>query len=139
MRCERAFRLQSSSRSLSEWTACVGRGRNPVSMGNDQPVSRSHCCVVNKYRWLMDKQFVDTAIAAMITPCPVVITVGFIGYLIAGLPGATVAALATFIPCHLFTMIPAPYFKKYGKLPGVLIFIDGIMTAVIGAIAVRCS
>jgi chromate transporter len=91
--------------------------------------------VVTEYHWLTDKQFVDAVAVAMITPGPVVITVGFIGYLVAGLPGATVAALATFIPCYLFTIIPAPYFKKYGKLPGVIAFVDGITAAAIGAIA----
>ncbi|KQX01092.1 chromate transporter [Massilia sp. Root418] len=90
--------------------------------------------VVTEHHWLTDKQFVDAVAVAMITPGPVVITVGFIGYLIAGLPGATVAALATFIPCYLFTVLPAPYFKKYGKLPGVLAFVDGITAAAIGAI-----
>ena len=45
------------------------------------------------------------------------------------------AALATFLPCYLFTVIPAPYFKKYGKLPGVIAFVDGITAAAIGAIA----
>jgi chromate transporter len=70
----------------------------------------------------------------MITPGPVVITVGFIGYLIAGFPGACVAALGTFLPCYLFTVIPAPYFKKYGKLPGVIAFVDGITAAAVGAI-----
>lgn len=90
---------------------------------------------VTEHQWLTEKQFVDAVAVAMITPGPVVITVGFIGYLIAGLPGATVAALATFIPCYLFTVIPAPYFKKYGKLPGVVAFVDGITAAAIGAIA----
>ncbi len=90
--------------------------------------------VVTQHHWLNDKQFVDAVAVAMITPGPVVITVGFIGYLIAGLPGACVAALATFLPCYLFTVIPAPYFKKYGKLPGVLAFVDGITAAAIGAI-----
>ena len=90
--------------------------------------------VVTEHHWLNDKQFVDAVAVAMITPGPVVITVGFIGYLIAGLPGAAVAALATFIPCYLFTVIPAPYFKKYGKLPGVVAFVDGITAAAIGAI-----
>lgn len=90
--------------------------------------------VVTEHHWLHDKQFVDAVAVAMITPGPVVITVGFIGYLIAGLSGATVAALATFIPCYLFTIIPAPYFKKYGKLPGVIAFVDGITAAAIGAI-----
>jgi chromate transporter len=90
--------------------------------------------VVTEHHWLNDKQFVDAVAVAMITPGPVVITVGFIGYLIAGLPGATAAALATFIPCYLFTVIPAPYFKRYGKLPGVVAFVDGITAAAIGAI-----
>jgi chromate transporter len=90
--------------------------------------------VVTENHWLTDKQFVDAVAVAMITPGPVVITVGFIGYLIAGLPGACVAALATFIPCYLFTIIPAPYFKKHGKLPGVIAFVDGITAAAIGAI-----
>ncbi len=91
--------------------------------------------VVAEHHWLTDKQFVDAVAVAMITPGPVVITVGFIGYLVAGLPGALVAALATFLPCYLFTVIPAPYFKKYGKVPGVIAFVDGITAAAIGAIA----
>ncbi|GAB2909947.1 chromate transporter [Paralcaligenes ginsengisoli] len=91
--------------------------------------------VVAQHHWLTDKQFVDAVAVAMITPGPVVITVGFIGYLVAGLPGASVAALATFLPCYLFTVIPAPYFKKYGKVPGVIAFVDGITAAAIGAIA----
>lgn len=90
--------------------------------------------VVNEHHWLDDKQFVDAVAVAMITPGPVVITVGFIGYLIAGFWGAVVAALATFLPCYLFTVIPAPYFKKYGKPPGVIAFVDGITAAAIGAI-----
>lgn len=90
--------------------------------------------VVTEHHWLNDKQFVDAVAVAMITPGPVVITVGFIGYLIAGLPGASVAALATFLPCYLFTILPAPYFKKYGKLPGVIAFVDGITAAAVGAI-----
>lgn len=90
--------------------------------------------VVTEHHWLNDKQFVDAVAVAMITPGPVVITVGFIGYLVAGLPGASVAALATFLPCYLFTIIPAPYFKKYGKLPGIVAFVDGITAAAVGAI-----
>jgi len=58
--------------------------------------------VVVEHQWLTEKQFVDAVAVAMITPGPVVITVGFIGYLIAGFTGASVAALATFIPCYLF-------------------------------------
>lgn len=91
--------------------------------------------VVKEYGWLNEQEFMDAVAVAMITPGPVVITVGFIGYLTAGLSGASVAAFATFFPCYLFTVIPAPYFKKYGKRPGIKAFVDGITAAAIGAIA----
>jgi chromate transporter len=91
--------------------------------------------VVHEYKWLDEQQFVDAVAVAMITPGPVVITVGFIGYLVGGFWGAVVAALATFIPCYLFTVIPAPYFKKYGKHPAIKAFVDGVTAAAIGAIA----
>ena len=90
--------------------------------------------VVNEYHWLNERQFIDAVAVAMITPGPVVITVGFIGYLVAGLPGAVVAALATFLPCYLFTIIPAPYFRKHGKKPGIVAFVDGVTAAAIGTI-----
>lgn len=91
--------------------------------------------VVKEYEWLNDQQFLDAVAVAMITPGPVVITVGFIGFLVAGFEGASVAALATFLPCYLFTIIPAPYFKKYGHRKGIKAFVDGVTAAAIGAIA----
>jgi chromate transporter len=91
--------------------------------------------VVREYGWMNDQQFLDAVAVAMITPGPVVITVGFIGYHVQGLTGAIVAALATFLPCYLFTIIPAPYFKKHGKRPGIVAFVDGVTAAAVGAIA----
>ncbi len=91
--------------------------------------------VVKEYGWLNEQEFMDAVAVAMITPGPVVITVGFIGYLIAGVPGACVAAFATFFPCYLFTVLPAPYFHKYGKHPGIKAFVDGVTAAAIGAIS----
>jgi chromate transporter len=94
-----------------------------------------HGGVVTEYGWLTEHEFIDAVAVAMITPGPVVITVGFIGYLVAGFPGATIAALATFLPCYLFTVLPAPYFKKYGKHPSIKAFVEGITAAVVGALA----
>ena len=91
--------------------------------------------VVKEYAWLTDRQFVDAVAVAMITPGPVVITTGFIGFLTSGFWGAVVAAAATFLPCYLLTVIPAPYFKKHGKHPGVVAFVDGVTAAAVGAIA----
>jgi len=91
--------------------------------------------VVRDFGWLTERQFLDAVAVAMITPGPVVITVGFIGFLIAGFPGASVAALATFLPCYLFTVIPAPYFKKYGKRADIAAFVEGITAAAVGALS----
>lgn len=90
--------------------------------------------LVNELQWLNAEEFVDAVAVAMITPGPIVITVGFIGFLVAGFWGSVIASLATFLPCYLFTIIPAPYFKKHGKQPGVAAFVEGVTVAAIGAI-----
>ena len=93
-----------------------------------------HGGVVTEFGWLNEHQFIDAVAVAMITPGPVVITVGFIGYLVGGFPGACVAALATFLPCYLFTVALAPSFKKIAKNASIKAFVDGITAAVIGAL-----
>jgi chromate transporter len=93
-----------------------------------------HGGVVKEFGWLNEHQFLDAVAVAMITPGPVVITVGFIGYLVAGFPGAGVAALATFLPCYLFTVALAPSFKKIAKNTSIKAFVEGITAAVIGAL-----
>ncbi|WP_242691807.1 chromate transporter [Desertivirga arenae] len=94
-----------------------------------------HAGVVQEYKWLTEAEFVDSVAVAMITPGPVVITVGFIGYLVGGFPGASVAAAATFLPCFLFTVILAPSFKKIAKNRSIKAFVDGITASVVGALA----
>jgi chromate transporter len=93
-----------------------------------------HGGLVLENHWLSETQFIDAVAVAMITPGPVVITVGFIGYLMAGFPGACVASLATFLPCYLFTVLPAPYFKKIAKNRSIKAFVDGITAAIVGAL-----
>src|SRR5205807_1953547 len=91
--------------------------------------------VVRQFHWLTERQFIDAVAVAMITPGPVVITVAFIGYLVAGLAGATVAALGVFLPCYLFVIIPAPYFERIASNRRVKAFVDGVTAAATGAIA----
>jgi chromate transporter len=93
-----------------------------------------HGGVVQEFGWLTEHEFLDSVAVAMITPGPVVITVGFIGYLVAGFPGACVAALATFLPCYIFTVALAPSFKKIAKNTSIKAFVDGITAVVIGAL-----
>ncbi len=94
-----------------------------------------HGGVVGELGWLNERQFLDAVAVAMITPGPVVITVGFIGYLVAGPLGAVIAALATFLPCYLFTVIPAPHFRRWSRNQAIRSFVDGVTAAATGAIA----
>jgi chromate transporter len=94
-----------------------------------------HGGVVNTFGWLTERQFLDAVAVAMITPGPVVITVAFIGYLVAGPLGATCAALGVFLPCYLFVVIPATYFRRAVGDPRVRAFVDGVTAAATGAIA----
>ena len=91
--------------------------------------------VVQGHHWLTDKQFVDAVAVAMITPGPVVITVAFIGYLVAGVAGATAAALGIFLPVYLIVVLLAPSYKRWAKNPQLNAFVRGVTAAATGAIA----
>ena len=91
--------------------------------------------VVGQFRWLTEKQFVDAVAVAMITPGPVVITAGFVGYLVAGPVGATLAALAVFVPPYLIVILSAPYYRRFAKNLQVKAFVQGVTAAAVGAIA----
>src|SRR2546427_5807367 len=71
----------------------------------------------------------------MITPGPVVITVAFIGYLVAGAKGATAAALGVFLPVYLVVVVLAPSYKRWAKNPQLNAFVRGVTAAAAGAIA----
>jgi chromate transporter len=91
--------------------------------------------VVEGHHWLTDHQFVDAVAVAMITPGPVVITVAFIGYLVAGVGGATIAALGIFLPVYLVVVLLAPSYKRWAKNPQLNAFVRGVTAAATGAIA----
>jgi len=91
--------------------------------------------VVQGHHWLTDHQFVDAVAVAMITPGPVVITVAFIGYLVAGVAGATAAALGVFLPVYLVVILLAPSYKRWARNPQLNAFVRGVTAAATGAIA----
>jgi len=90
--------------------------------------------VVQQFGWLNEHQFLDAVAVAMITPGPVVITVAFIGFLVAGLAGSIMAAIGIFLPVYLFTILPAPWFKRHRDNPQLKAFVDGATAAATGAI-----
>lgn len=91
--------------------------------------------VVQQFGWLSEQQFLDAVAVAMITPGPVVITVAFIGFIVAGLPGATLAAIGIFLPVWVLTVIPAPWFVRHRNNAQLRAFSDGATAAASGAIA----
>ena len=93
-----------------------------------------HQGVVQQFGWLNEHQFLDAVAVAMITPGPVVITVAFIGFLVAGLAGAVMAAIGIFLPVYVFTIVPAPWFKRHRNNPQLKAFVDGATAAATGAI-----
>ena len=91
--------------------------------------------VVARFHWLTERQFVDAVAVAMITPGPVVITAGFIGYLVAGLLGAVAAAWAVFAPPYFIVLLGAPYYRRFAQNRQVKAFVQGVTAAAVGAIA----
>ena len=97
-----------------------------------------HAGVVQEYGWLNDKQFLDAVAVAMLTPGPIVITVAFIGYLVAAFPGAVAAAIGVFLPVYLFVVIPFPWFDRISENARVKGFVAGVTAAASGTIAGAC-
>jgi chromate transporter len=91
--------------------------------------------VVHQLGWLDDHQFLDAVAVAMITPGPVVITVVFIGFLVAGLLGAAAAALGIFLPVYVFTVVPAPWFRRHRENAQLKAFAQGATAAATGALS----
>ncbi len=94
-----------------------------------------HGSVVQQYHWLNERQFLDAVAVAMITPGPVVITVGFIGYLVSNVGGAVAAALGVFLPVWLVVILVTPYYRRIAGNLQVQAFVQGVTSAAIGAIA----
>jgi chromate transporter len=91
--------------------------------------------VVQQFHWLDDRQFLDAVAVAMITPGPVVITAGFIGFLAAGPLGALLAATGTFLPPYLVVVIAARPLRSATRNASARAFVAGVTAAAAGAIA----
>src|SRR5260370_37826308 len=90
--------------------------------------------VVGQYHWLTERQFLDAVAVAMITPGPIVITSGFIGYFVAGPLGACAAALAVFLPPYFLVIFGAPYYRRFSQNRHVKAFVPGGTATAVGGV-----
>ena len=94
-----------------------------------------HGGVVQQFHWLTEREFLDAVAVSMITPGPVVITVAFIGYLVAGPLGAIAAAVGVFLPTYLFVVLLARWYRRHAQNRQLRALVDGVTAAATGAIA----
>jgi chromate transporter len=91
--------------------------------------------IVDQHHWLTDRQLLDGLSVGLLTPGPVVIAATFLGYQIAGLPGAAVATLGIFTPIYAGVVVPGRWFVRHRQHPQVQAFVRGATAAAAGAIA----
>lgn len=88
--------------------------------------------LVDVRHWLTQQQLFDAIAVGQFTPGPVLSTATFIGYVILGLPGATVATVGIFLPSFLFVLIVNPLIPKLRQSPHARAFLDGVNAASLG-------
>ena len=90
--------------------------------------------VVN-YGWLTDQQLLDAVAVGQFTPGPVFTTATFVGYVLAGVPGAIVATVGIFLPSFLFVALLARIMPHLRKSPWTAAFLDGINVTALALMA----
>ena len=91
--------------------------------------------VVEQLHWLTTQEFINGVAIGQLSPGPVVLTAAFVGYKVAGVLGALVAAIAIFTPSFAFIMLAAPLLQRLRRSAWVRAFLQGVTAAVVGAIA----
>ncbi len=92
--------------------------------------------VVNQYQWLTHREFIDGLALGQFTPGPILMVSAYVGYKLAGVAGAAVAAAAIFLPAFILMLSILPAFERARRLLWTKAAMKGIGPAVIGVLAV---
>jgi chromate transporter len=92
--------------------------------------------LVDKFGWLTEAQLLDAIAVGQFTPGPLFTTATFIGYILAGFPGAIVATVGIFLPAFFFVAITAPFVNRIRQSKNVSTILDGINIASLALMAV---
>ncbi len=91
--------------------------------------------LVQRWGWLTDRQLIDAIAVGQFTPGPVFTTATFIGYLVAGVPGALLATFGIFFPSFVFVAASTPLIPRLRRSAWAASFLDGINVASLGLMA----
>ena len=90
---------------------------------------------VERLGWLTDQQLLDAVAIGQMTPGPVFTTATFIGYLVAGVPGAVLATVGIFLPAFIFVVLLHPLVPRLRRYPWTAAMLDGVNVAALGLMA----
>jgi chromate transporter len=92
--------------------------------------------VVNQFHWLTPQEFIDGLALGQFTPGPILMVAAYVGYKVAGIAGAVVAATAIFLPSFILMLSVLPMFERVRTLVWTKAAMKGVGPAVIGVLAV---
>ena len=88
--------------------------------------------LVDRWHWLTEQQLIDAIAVGQFTPGPLSTTATFVGYVVAGWPGAAVATAAMFLPAFVFVWITHPLIPRLRASAVLGGFLDGVVAASLG-------
>jgi chromate transporter len=91
---------------------------------------------VERFGWLTERQLLDAVAVGQVTPGPVFTTATFIGYVLAGAPGAVVATVGIFLPAFVFVAISGPLIPRLRRSRVAGAALDAVNAASLGLMAV---
>jgi chromate transporter len=106
----------------------IGGGLTMIAFIQDQ--------VAGQFGWLTPREFIDGLALGQLTPGPVLMIAAYVGYKVAGIAGAAVAATAAFLPSFIIMLIILPVLDRVRKLAWMRAVMKGMGPAVIGVLAV---
>lgn len=113
---------------LTLWTGAVLFGGGYMLVALLQPY------VVDVYGWLTPQQFLDGIALTQAVPGPIVTLVAFVGYAVAGVPGAAVATFGIYLPSFAAVLVAAPHLERWRHVEWIQAVVKGVNAVVAGAI-----
>ncbi|MBD2521455.1 chromate efflux transporter [Nostoc sp. FACHB-133] len=92
--------------------------------------------LVQEYGWLTQQQLLDAIAIGQFTPGPVLSTATFIGYIIAGIPGAIIATIGIFLPSFVFVAALNPLIPRLRASSWSRAFLDAVNVSAVALMVV---